>query len=312
MQKMKIGVPRGLLYFKYHIMWRSFFESLGHEVVESPETNKTILDLGVNSSIDESCTSAKIYQGHVEWLVKHGNVDTIFVPRIVSYEDGDITCTKFHGMYDICRATFPEAKFLHNNIDYDNGHTEFGAYKALGELLGAKPAQIGEAYEKALKEQHHANKQAEAAQDELAKTEGLKVLVVAHPYNIYDKLIGEPILKALKELDCQVIFADIPDSNAMCKRADSLSTTVYWRYNKELIGAVDYYKDTIDGIIFLATFPCGPDSLAIELLTRRLKDMPLTTLIADSNFGEAGIQTRIESFIDILEARKKAVKNQNG
>jgi predicted nucleotide-binding protein (sugar kinase/HSP70/actin superfamily) len=40
---------------------------------------------------------------------------------------------------------------------------------------------------------------------------------------------------------------------------------------------------------------------------RKLKDMPMTTLIVDSNFGEAGIQTRIESFIDILEAKRMEV-----
>lgn len=309
MQKMRIGIPKALLYFKYRIMWRSFFESLGHEVIASPDTNKTILDMGVNSSIDESCTSAKIFMGHVEWLIKHGEVDTIFIPRVVSYEDGDITCTKFHGLYDICRATYPDAKFLHHNIDYDHGHTELGAYKALGATLGAKPAESQTAYEKALEGLRLYEKELETKQEKVAKKDSLKVLMVAHPYNIYDKLIGEPILKALHELNCDVIFADIPESSAMCKRAETLSATVYWRYNKELIGAVDYYKNDIDGIIFLATFPCGPDSLAIELLTRRLKDIPMTTLIADSNFGEAGIQTRIESFIDILEARKKAVQN---
>jgi predicted nucleotide-binding protein (sugar kinase/HSP70/actin superfamily) len=303
LKKVKIGIPKALLYYKYQVMWRSFFEELGLEVVVSPNTNKAILDLGTNSSIDESCTSAKIYMGHVEWLI--GKCDYIFVPRIVSYEGGDITCTKFHGIYDIVRATFPAAKFLHYNVDYAEGHTQEKAYSKLGKELGAKPAAVKLAYENALNALKNYEKGLESRQEALVCAESLKVLVVAHPYNIYDKLIGEPIVKALEELNVGVLYADIPDTIDMCKQSKTLSDSMYWRYNKELVGAIGHYKDDIDGIIFMATFPCGPDSLAIELLMRKLKEIPMTTLIVDSNFGEAGIQTRIESFIDIIEAKKK-------
>ena len=308
MSKTKIGIPKALLYFKYRIMWHSFFEELGYEVVLSPNTNKTILDMGVNSSIDESCTSAKVFMGHVEWLI--GKCDYIFVPRIVSYEDGDIVCTKFHGLYDIVRATFPDVKYLHNNIDYAEGHTSLKAYKKLGAELGANPAAVVTAFENALKALKKYEAELIVKQDEVLKSDKLKVLMVAHPYNIYDKLLGEPIIKGLEELGVDVLYADVPESDDMCRRAVALSSSVYWKYNKELIGAVDYYKDIIDGIIFMATFPCGPDSLAIELLMRRIKDIPMTTLIVDSNFGEAGLQTRIESFIDIIEARHNVIKRE--
>ena len=303
MSKIKIGIPKGLLYFKYQVMWRSFFEELGFEVVVSPSTNKAILDMGIDSSIDESCTSSKIYMGHVQWLI--GKCDYIFVPRVVSYPDGDITCTKFHGQYDICRATFPDEKFLHYNIDYANGHTTIGAYKKMAAELGVKPALVRPAFDNALKKLQDFEHDLKCQQDKLMDDDKLKVLVVAHPYNIYDKLIGEPIVKSLEELGASVIFADVPDTAQMCELSVSLSNSVYWKYNKELIGAVGYYRDKIDGLIFLATFPCGPDSLAIELLVRKLGDIPMTTLVADSNFGEAGLQTRVESFIDIIEARKK-------
>jgi len=304
LEKIKIGIPKALLYFKYQVMWRAFFEETGFEVVVSPNTSKAILDMGIDSSIDESCTSSKIYMGHVQWLI--GKCDYIFVPRVVSYPDGDITCTKFHGQYDICRATFPDAKFLHYNIDYAEGHTTLGAYKKMAQELGIKPALVRPAFDKALKALHDYEHNLVCQQDKLMEEDKLKVLIVAHPYNIYDKLIGEPVVKALEELNANVIYADVPDTAKMCDLSKQLSASAYWKYNKELIGAVCHYRDRIDGMIFLATFPCGPDSLAIELLIRKLSDIPMTTLVADSNFGEAGLQTRVESFIDIIEARKKA------
>lgn len=302
MEKLKIGIPKAFLYYKYQVMWRSFFEELGLDVVVSPNTNKSILDMGINSSIDESCTSAKIFMGHVEWLI--GKCDFIFVPRIAIYEGGDATCTKFYGIYDIVRATFPEAKLVHFNIDYDEGETEWKAYKKLGREIGAKSGAVKKAYENAANALREFEKKLQESQDVALQSDKLKVLIVAHPYNIYDKLIGEPIVRALEELGASILYADIPDSTQMCNKSKALSRSMYWRYNKELTGSVEYYKDKIDGIIFMTTFPCGPDSLAIELIMRKIKDVPMTNLIIDSNFGEAGLHTRIESFIDILEARR--------
>lgn len=304
-ERLKIGIPKAFLYYKYQIMWRSFFEELGLEVVVSPNTNKKILDMGINSSIDESCTSAKVYMGHVEWLI--GKCDFIFVPRVVIFEDGDATCTKFYGIYDIVRATFPNAKFIHYSIDYEEKQTEWKAYKKLGAELGAKKSAVKAAYKNAVLALESFEKNLESRQEAVLKSDGLKVLIVAHPYNIYDKLIGEPIVRTLEELGVNVLYADVPDSTRMCGKSKALSRSMYWRYNKELTGSVEYYKDKVDGIIFMTTFPCGPDSLAIELIQRKIKDIPMTNLVIDSNFGEAGLNTRIESFIDILEAKASSL-----
>ena len=299
----KIGIPKAFLYYKYSVMWRSFFEELGFEVVVSPNTNKAILDMGINSSIDESCTSAKVFMGHVEWLI--GQCDMIFVPRIATLDDNEATCTKFYGIYDIVRATFPDAKFVCCNIDYDEGKTEWKAYKLLGRELGAKTGAVKKAYANAVKRLQVFEEELQAAQEAALASDRIKVLVVAHPYNIYDKLIGEPTISALESLGAAVLYADIPDSTQMCNKSKALSRSMYWRYNKHLTGSVEYYRDKVDGIIFMTTFPCGPDSLAIELIQRRVKDVPMTNLVIDTNFGEAGLHTRIESFIDILEARRR-------
>ncbi|MCL1877368.1 MAG: acyl-CoA dehydratase activase-related protein [Defluviitaleaceae bacterium] len=300
----KIGIPKAFLYYKYQVMWRSFFEELGFEVVVSPNTNKKILDMGINSSIDESCTSAKVYMGHVEWLI--GKCDAIFVPRIVTFEDGDATCTKFYGIYDIVRATFPDANFIHYSIDYDEKQTERKAYMKLGAELGAKKSAVKTAYKNAAAALEEFEKNLESRQNAILKSDDdvIKVLIVAHPYNIYDKLIGEPIVRTLEELGASILYADVPDSAQMCGKSKALARSMYWRYNKELTGSVEFYRDRIDGIIFMTTFPCGPDSLAIELIMRKIKDIPMTNLIIDSNFGEAGLHTRIESFMDILQARQ--------
>ena len=77
----------------------------------------------------------------------------------------------------------------------------------------------------------------------------------------------------------------------------------YWTYNKEIIASVEHYLDSVDGVILLTVFPCGPDSLSNEMILRKV-DIPIIPIIIDDESGNAGIITRIESFLDILEERR--------
>ena len=67
---------------------------------------------------------------------------------------------------------------------------------------------------------------------------------------------------------------------------------------------VVYYKNAIDGVIFLSSFPCGPDSLVNELAIRKLDGVPSINIILDESTATSGLYTRLESFVDILKARK--------
>ena len=66
--KIKIGIPRGFLYYRDYILFKNFFEGIGCTLILSPPTNKGIIDKGGNISIDESCLPSKIYLGHVKEL----------------------------------------------------------------------------------------------------------------------------------------------------------------------------------------------------------------------------------------------------
>jgi len=61
----------------------------------------------------------------------------------------------------------------------------------------------------------------------------------------------------------------------------------------------------VDGIIFLVTFPCGPGSLANEVCQRRVKNVPVMSIILDELQGEVGLRTRLESFVDIIKMKNK-------
>ena len=69
-----------------------------------------------------------------------------------------------------------------------------------------------------------------------------------------------------------------------------------------LLLQLSIFVRNINGIIFLTTFPCGLDSLANELVMRKI-NIPYLNLVIDDLDSLSGIETRIESFIDILETK---------
>jgi len=305
---MKIGLPQALLYHRYGPLWETFFKELGCEIVLSGESDPEILADGVNFSIDECCLPAKIYMGHVNRLI--GRCDYILVPRVHSFGKRESTCVKFDAMYDIVKNTFRYAMLLDYDLDVYEGKTEAKGFAGMGKTLGFGYRQSLLAYQKAKKAQEAAEKQKTAAQLKLLQGSGLKILIAAHPYNTYDKLIGRPITDYIKKLGAVPIYADGFDKKECAQKATEISEHLYWTYNKELVGAIAMYKDRVDGIILLTAFPCGPDSLVNELLIRKLHGVPVSNIILDGLQGEAGLETRIESFIDIIEAKRK-VKSFN-
>jgi len=306
-KRIKIGIPRALLFHKYETLWKTFFNDLDCDVVYSPPTNKLILDKGVNFSVDESCLPLKIYLGHVNDI--KDRCDYVLVPRLASLKKGESACTKFNATCDIVNNTFPGIKILDYNIDVEEGFFEKNEFIRIGKEIcfDCKEEKIKKAYFEAKKVQEHLEKENYKKQIKLLedRTEGTKILVVSHPYNIYDELIGKPILKHLKRLDVTVIMADLFDKEEAMLLSDKISSRLYWTYNKELLGALEFFRIKVNGVIFIVTFPCGPDSLVTDLCIRKLKGLPMMTLVLDELQSEAGVKTRIESFVDILEMRER-------
>lgn len=101
-----IGIPRGLLYYRYATLWCTFFEELGRRVVVSSPTDRAILEAGDHRSVDECCLASKIYMGHVEALLQNDEVDAIFIPSVDNLGHNDSFCTKFQALPDLVSNTF--------------------------------------------------------------------------------------------------------------------------------------------------------------------------------------------------------------
>lgn len=303
MNQYVIGLPRALLYYRYHDLWKTFFEQLGCKTIVSDESNQQILEEGIQHSIDEACLSLKLYMGHI--LNLKDKCDFVLVPRIICLKKHEKLCTNFSALYDIVHNTFPKIALLNYNIDVEKKETEFFAFLKMGRDLGFSYLDSIKAYQKAKEMEDIKRKKKITEQEKLLLSQKKKILLVSHAYNLYDSLIGKSIISYLKENNFDVILSDIYDTQNLKEECAMISKKNYWTYNKELLGAITHYKKKVNGIILLTTFPCGPDSLTNEMCLRKLHNIPILHLILDELKAEAGIITRLESFLDIILEKEK-------
>lgn len=301
MDKIKIGIPRSLYYYYFSDLYTNFFKYLDCEVIISPPTNKEIMELGNNNSVDEMCMSFKNYIGHVVYL--KDKVDYIVIPRIDNYGISNQTCTNFLSLYDIVN-NITDTKILNYNICLSNGETEYKGFLKMGKQLKKTKKQIKTAYLRSKIEE--SNKKDNQIRNNMYNllTKKIKILLIGHPYNLYDELVGKPIIDYLQKNNIEIIYGDKFDDIKTNKLSTKLSHECYFKYNKENIGSIEICKGMIDGIIFLTSFPCGPDSLVNELVMRKI-NIPYLNLIIDDLDSNVGLITRLESFTDILKMRRK-------
>ncbi|MHA1651144.1 MAG: acyl-CoA dehydratase activase-related protein, partial [Candidatus Helarchaeota archaeon] len=142
---------------------------------------------------------------------------------------------------------------------------------------------------------------------------GVKIAVIGHGYNIHDPFINMNLFKKLRSMKVQVVtLENLPLE--IFKKQTIITNTLknYWGNEEEILSAVNYlFQDkTLDGLIFICSFCCGPDSLIDELITRDAKklNIPYISLVLDEHSGQAGVITRIEAFVDMIIRKKRGQK----
>lgn len=301
-KKIRIGVPRAFLYYRNYILWKSFFEGIGCNIVLSPYTNNDIIEKGKKLSVDESCLPFKIYMGHIYYL--QDKCDYILIPRVSNYGKGKRVCVKFNGIYDVVKNVFPDIEVLNYDIDYLKGKFEIFQYIKMGFKINKNILKVIYAYFRGKYKERKHNEAIINTQLNILKSDKLKILIVSHPYIIYDSYLGSNIVSYLKEEGIEIIYADRLERKEAVLYAKEFSKTLYWEYSKEIVGSAFYYKEAVDGIIFVSSFPCGPDSLVNELAIKKLRDTPVINIVLDESSATSGLMTRLESFVDIIKARR--------
>jgi len=319
-----VGIPRALLYYYYYPQWKTFFEHLGVKTLVSRETTRGILEKGIKSTVDEACLPVKLAVGHV--LDLSDRVDFIFLPRIVSTARREYICPKFLGFPDMVRNSIDNLPpLIDDNLDlYRKGSSLYKLFYTVGRQFTRNPARIYLAYQASMASLQLHCKDMEAGRqsfgvvgkqnsDHRTPEDGVydtTIAVIGHPYNIYDRYISMNMLQRLRDNGANVVTADHLPEQVFRREAEKLPKQLFWTLNQRMVGAAFYYfnRPEVDGLIHVASFGCGPDSMTGELIERFARQgsrKPLLNLTIDEHTGEAGMVTRLEAFMDMVRWRRQ-------
>ncbi len=63
-----------------------------------------------------------------------------------------------------------------------------------------------------------------------------------------------------------------------------------------------------DGLVHLEPFGCVPEIMARNIMPSTKEGPPVLNIIYDEHTGKAGIVSRLEAFVDMLQRKKRQVK----
>lgn len=305
----RIGIPQALLYHRYGQLWTEFFRAIDRTPVISAPTDRHTVERDGALSNDECCFASKIYLGHVESLI--GSCDGIFVPCIDNLGHFKSFCTKFQALPDMVANTFVEQSPIIVSCQVNETIEHIGmrdAFLDLAAQFAYTPREAKHAWKQAL----HAQQQKEAAdaaqQRQLlqnAPGNGITVLLAAHPYLAHDPYMCGAFSDMLANMGVTPLYADRYDRKRAPQSSFQFSDTLPWIVNRKIVGSIMNLHDSVDGILLVSAFPCGPDSMTDDAIIRRIKGKPVLSLTVDAQTDTAGLETRIESFIDVLRYQKR-------
>jgi predicted nucleotide-binding protein (sugar kinase/HSP70/actin superfamily) len=134
--------------------------------------------------------------------------------------------------------------------------------------------------------------------------------VIGHSYLIDDRYLGMDIPAKIARLGGKVILPENLAAAQMETACRQLPKRIYWTLGWKIMGAALHLmeQEEVAGLIHLTAFGCGPDSLVGDLAERyaRRRGKPFLLVTLDEHSGTAGLDTRLEAFMDMLRRRRPA------
>ena len=306
----RVGIPRSFLTNQFLPYWAAFFSELGCQVVLSEEVDPD----GIRRKHADFCYPAEIAHGALSDLLGR-ELDFVFLPKLFSLPvpggNGErawqSTClllmSESYWLQQTFRKDLSRVQLLEPELDLAKGlDAQFEVLEALAAQLGRTRGQGRAAAEKAV-----------AAQERFAaelRQVGRRALerLEAHPERTGVVLFGRPYNAFAKEANMGIPakFAsrgvDVIPWDALVFESEPVDPDINWAIGQNLLRAarVVARHPQLFGT-WVTNFSCGPDSFLVGYFRDAMGEKPSLTLELDSHTADAGVNTRIEAFLDIVD-----------
>ncbi|MGM0420045.1 MAG: acyl-CoA dehydratase activase [Bacillota bacterium] len=312
--KGKIGINRSLLTHSLLPLYSRFFAELGYQVV-LPDN---IEQAGLQQTSASFCYPVEVSHGYMHDLLKQKEVDYIFLPHVVSLpvENGpvrNILCPVAQGEPYYLSATWPELetdKVLTPVLDFSRDLKQVEAeFISVAEKLDIDKKQAKRAFKTGLTAlqdfQTELTEVGRAVLNRLEQEDKKATVIFGRPYNALtsDTNFGIPH-KFASQGEIVIPFDMLPAEN------EELFPEMYWSFGQKLIRGAKFVSShpRLFGT-YITNFSCGPDSFLLNYFRQENGSKPSLTLELDNHTADAGINTRIEAFLEVVD-RYREVDNR--
>jgi predicted CoA-substrate-specific enzyme activase len=300
-----VGIPRCFSVHTLYPFYSWFFHTLGIRTLLSDEVDHD----GVARAESTYCFPAEIAHGAVQDIWKKG-VDYIFLPHfrdMPSYEKNVHAnfCPITQSLPYYIKKAFPdipEDKIIDVVVSF-----KFGREKALehflmlGNKLGIGAKETEEAFDLACAKQDgyfkRASEMGKKALEEARKAQKPVIAILGRPYNAFTAEANMGIPRKFTTRGYSVIpFDFLPFED------ETIFSNMYWYYGQQDMKAAELLKNEPNVFItYVTNFSCAPDSFILHYVKWIMGMKPFLVLELDSHSADAGIDTRVEAFLDIIE-----------
>ena len=320
-QRGVIGFNRSFLIHTYYPLYSNFFAELGYAVVLPQQPSQE----GIDQRNAPFCYPAELAHGFFYSLIESGRPpEYIFLPHFKAIPGGNKSeprlqsqvCPLVQGETFYLQTTFRKklaqlaqsgTKLITPLIDLSRGIE--AAREPLIQAaiqMGVKGREAGIAFEKALRKQLDCMAEMQAiGQKAIAALETdpekFAVVIFSRPYNGYADEAHMGIPHKFASRGIMVLPLDfLQFDHERSKRH------MYWGMGQILTkgGRLIQRHPQLFGT-YITNFSCGPDSFVVGYFREIMGRKPSLTLELDSHTADAGLETRIEAFLDIVHAYRQ-------
>ncbi len=318
-----IGIPRVLNMYENYPFWHTFLTELGYRVVLSPNSNRKIYEMGIESIPSESeCYPAKLAHGHVQWLIQQG-ITNIFYPALFYERLEDENANNHYN----CPIVTSYSENIKNNVEEITSgqvqlHNPFLSFRdeetateaLIKEFKEIPATQVREACHLGWMELQQAHKDIQKKGEEvleyIEENHMRGIVLAGRPYHV-DPEINHGIPEMITSYGIAVLTEDAVSHLSEPERP--LMVSDQWMYHSRLYRAASYVKTREDlDLIQLNSFGCGLDAVTTDVVSDILtgSDKIYTCLKIDevNNLGAARI--RIRSLLSAIKVREKKGKKR--
>jgi predicted CoA-substrate-specific enzyme activase len=316
----RVGMNRSFLVNTFYPLYSQFFDRLGFDVV--------LPDLPTQEGIDQRgasfCYPVELAHGFFDTLLKSDPPpDFIFLPHFKAVPNLDDknskqsqVCPLVQGETYYLQTAFRSAldrlsrrgtRLITPLIELSRGIASaeeplLEAARRMG--VGRRAAR--EAFAVALQRQHDCFDAMRAAGRRMlaeleADPETFGVVVFSRPYNGFAEEAHMGIPRKFASRGIAVMPLDFLDL-----KQERSKRHMYWGMGQLLMRAariVEKHPQLFG--TYITNFSCGPDSFVISYFRDIMGRKPSLTLELDSHTADAGLETRVEAFLDIVKAYRQ-------